>query len=339
MTVKTPEGKRPTIRDVAAVAGVSRGTVSRVLNGGKWVSPDAAAAVNDAIKKTRYRVNPHARNLATSKSNSIAFLLTESQQMLFDDPTFSMLVRGTAEALSESDLSLVMIIAGTPDEQTRATDYITAGHVDGVLLAFSSHGGDPLVESLLQAGVPTVACGQPLGFEGRLGCVAADDYNGARRMVEHLQIIGRSRIACISGPDGTPGGVARLAGYRAAVGDAFDERLVVCGDYGWASGERAMRELLERSPDIDAVFAANDAMAAGAISVLQAAGKRVPEDVAIGGFDDSPVALTTRPTLTTMRQPFERISAEMVRMLIEMIAGEQAATITLPTKLIERESA
>ncbi len=336
--MSTPDAKRPTIRDVALVAGVSRGTVSRVLTGAKWVSPASRAAVEAAIKKTRYRVNPHARNLATSRSNSVAFLLTESQQLLFEDPNFSMLVRGTAQALAAKDISLVLIIAGSPAEQARATDYITAGHVDGVLLAFSSHYGNTLIESLLTAGIPMVACGQPLGFEGRLGCVSADDVAGARKMVEYLQKKGRKKIAIIAGPEDTPGGVGRLAGYRAALGAAFDPGMVVHGDYSRASGVNGMTALLAAHPELDAVFAANDVMAAGAISVLQASGRRVPEDVAVGGFDDSAIASSTTPTLTTMRQPFDRISSEMVRMLLESIGGEQPATITLPTKLIERES-
>jgi DNA-binding LacI/PurR family transcriptional regulator len=337
--VKQSDARRPTIRDVAAVAGVSRGTVSRVLNGGKWVSPDAAAAVNDAIKKTRYRVNPHARNLATSKSNSVAFLLTEPQHVLFDDPNFSQLVRGTAQALAAKDMSLVLIIAGTPAEQARATEYITGGHVDGVLLAFSSHGGNPLVASLIESGIPVVACGQPLGFESKLGCVSADDFNGGRQMVDYLRSTGRKRIAIISGPEDTPGGVGRLAGYRASVGADYRENLVAHGDYSRASGAAAMERLLRDAPDLDAVFVASDVMAAGAIAVLQAAGRRIPEDVAVGGFDDSAIAMTTTPTLTTMHQPFDRISSEMVRMLIESIAGESPATITLPTTLIKRESA
>jgi DNA-binding LacI/PurR family transcriptional regulator len=310
-----------------------------VLNGGKWVSSDAKSAVDAAIKETGYRINPHARNLATSKSNSVAFLLTESQQLLFEDPNFSMLVRGTAAALAVKDISLVLIIAGDPAEQARATNYITAGHVDGVLLAFSSHHGNPLVESLLSANIPMVACGQPLGFEGRLGCVSADDINGAKRMVDYLKEKGHSRIAIIAGPDDTPGGVGRLDGYQKSLGSAYDEKYVAYGDYSRASGEAAMKDLLERAPDLDAVFASNDRMAAGAITALKAAGKRVPEDVAVGGFDDSEIAAQTDPPLTTMRQPFDRISFEMVRVLLDTIAGEEPAIVTLPTTLVERESA
>lgn len=333
-----PSRRRPTIDDVAEAAGVSRGTVSRVLNGGRWVSQDAKAAVDAAIRKTGYRVNPHARSLATNRTGSVAFLLTEDHQLLFEDPNFSMLLTGAAQALAERQLSLVLIMAGSAAEQERALAYIEAGHVDGVLLV-SAHSGQRLISDIVDSKVPAIACGIPLGFQKRLGYVAADDLEGAREMVAHLRGLGRTRIATIAGPEDTPGGVARLEGYRLELGEVFDDRLVRHGDYGRASGEAAMRELLEADPTIDAVFVANDRMAAGAIDALQAAGRRVPEDVAVGGFDDSSIAVGTDPALTTMRQPFERISAEMVRLLLQVIEGERPAAITLPTELVVRDSA
>lgn len=331
--------KRPTIEDVAKVSGVSRGTVSRVLNGGHWVSPAARDAVERAIKKTGYRINPHARNLATARANSIAFLLTESQDRLFEDPNFSVLMRGAADALADRDLPLVLLMAGSDDEQRRATEFIMAGHVDGALLVSSHAGREGFLKTIVEAEIPVVACGVPLGYERRIGYVAADDLDGARDMVAYLRDSGRSRIATITGPQDTSGGIGRLEGYRQELGDAFDERLVAEGDYSRASGVRAMSELLERAPDLDAVFVGNDVMAAGALEVLQAHGRRVPDDVAVAGFDDAPIATRVEPALTTMRQPFERIAHEMVRMLLEVIEGRPAARITLPTELVVRESA
>ncbi len=339
LPIVTEPGRRPTIRDVATAAGVSSGTVSRVLNGKNWVSPESKAAVDAAIRKTGYRVNVHARSLATRSSNTVAFLLTETQQVLFDDPNFAALVRGTSAALGERDISFVLIMAGDTAEQTRAMNYITAGHVDGVLLAFTSAHGNPLVKQLVDAKVPMVSAGQPIGFEGLLGCVAADDLSGAVTMVRYLREQGHSTIATIAGPRDTPGGIARLAGYTRELGEAFDPGLVRHGDYTRSSGAGAMRSLLAEHPAIDAVFAANDAMAAGAIEALRDAGRRVPEDVAVGGFDDSAIAASTEPPLTTMRQPFDRISAEMVRLLVGIIAGDGPATLTLPTQLVRRESA
>ncbi|MEV6200102.1 LacI family DNA-binding transcriptional regulator [Streptomyces sp. NPDC051771] len=334
--------RRPaTIHDVAREAGVSRGTVSRVLNGGHYVSPAAKAAVDAAIRRTGYVVNRHARSLITGKSDSVAFLLTEPQERFFEDPNFNVLLRACTQALADRDIPLILMIAGTEDERRRNLRYIEAGHVDGVLLV-SSHSGDPVVARLHEAGVPVVACGKPLGQTTRVGYVAADDRDGAREMVRHLYATGRRRIATVTGPLDTPGGVERLAGYRETLADhglPVDEDLIVTGDYSRASGAEGARALLERAPDVDAVFVASDLMAQGVLDALARAGKRVPEDIAVGGFDDSPAALGSQPPLTTIRQPWDRISAEMVRTLLARIAGEDPATVILPTELVIRESA
>jgi DNA-binding LacI/PurR family transcriptional regulator len=334
-----PAKNRPKIDDVAREAGVSRGTVSRVLNGGHWVSPPALAAVNAAIKKTGYRVNPHARSLATNRANSVAFLLTESHDRLFEDPNFAVLMRGAADALAVHDIPLVLIMAGTDDEQRRATEFLTAGHVDGVLLVSSHATRKGIISEIVAAGIPAIACGVPLGFEKKMGYVAADDYEGALDVLRHLDSGGRKRIATIAGPQDTSGGIRRLEAYRNHQGADVDENLIAVGDYSRESGAKGMRDILNHSPDVDAVFAANDLMALGAIEVLKEAGRRVPEDVAVAGFDDIKVSANTIPTLTTVRQPFERISTEMVRLLLGVIDGERPAAITIPTELVIRESA
>ncbi len=333
--------RRPTIHDVAREAGVSRGTVSRVLNGGHYVSPAAAKAVNAAIRKTGYVVNRHARSLITGRSGSAAFLLTEPQEKFFEDPNFNVLLRGCTQALATHDIPLLLMIAGSREEQHRITRYISAGHVDGVLLV-SSHTGDPVAETLVRAGIPVVMCGQPMGHGTRLAHVAADDRDGARQMVRHLLGTGRRRIATVTGPLDTPGGVERLAGYREILADAglpADDSLVEAGDYSRDGGAAATAALLARRPDLDALFVASDLMAQGALAVLERAGRRVPADVAVGGFDDSTAAVGSRPALTTIRQPWDRISAEMVRVLLSQIGGEDSSAVILPTELVRRESA
>lgn len=330
--------RKPTIRDVAAVAGVSRGTVSRVINGGHWVSPDALEAVEAAIRETGYTANHAARSLATGRTNSLAFLLTEPQHLLFADPTFSLLLRGAAEALAQRSMTLVLLVAGTPAERANVDHYVRAGHVDGVLL-ISSHESDPLLASLLAAGTPTVCCGLPLGHQGDVSAVSVDEENSARTMVRYLREQGHQRIAMIAGPHDTPGGRYRLAGYRDELGESFDPDLVEEGDYGTESGAAAMTALLARGKDIDAVFAASDLMAAGAIAVLRKAGLRVPDDIAVAGFDDSGLAATHDPPLTTMRQPWDRLSEEMVALLLEVIDGAPVRAVTLPTTLVVRASA
>jgi DNA-binding LacI/PurR family transcriptional regulator len=329
--------KRPTIRDVAREAGVSRGTVSRVLNGGAYVSPSALQQVNAAISRTGYIANNHARSLASGRSNTMAFLLTEPHHLLFEDPNFATLLRGAAQALSERDLPLVLVMASTPAERRRTLTYLANGHVDGVL-AVSSHAGDPLVAALLKAGVPVVACGRPLEQKGRVGYVAADDVGGAREITAHMLATGRRRVAMISGPLDTSGGLDRLAGYREAVGDAWDERLIVHGEYSRRGGRQAMEHLLESAPDLDAVFVASDLMAAGAYEALKQAGRAIPTDVAVAGFDDSSLASTLEPPLSTVHQPLMRISEEMVRLLLQVVEGKEPVSVTVPTHLVLRHS-
>ena len=330
--------RKPTIRDVAAAAGVSHGTVSRVINGGHWVSPQSRVAVEAAIEATGYTANHAARSLATGRANSVAFLLTEPQHLLFADPTFSLLLRGAAEALAERSMTLVLLVAGTAAERSNVEHFVSAGHVDGVLL-ISSHESEPLLDSLIAANVPVVSCGLPLGHQGDIPAVSVDEAGSARAMTRYLREHGHRRIAMIAGPADTPGGRFRLVGFTEEMGADFDPALVAEGDYGYESGLEAMSAILERTRDFDAVFAASDVMASGAVTALRRAGIRVPEDVAVAGFDDSGLAATHEPPLTTMRQPWDQISSAMVSMLLEVIDGGEPSAITLDTTLVVRESA
>lgn len=329
--------RRPTIRDVAREAGVSYGTVSRFLNGGKWVSEGAQRAIDAAIRRTGYTANPHARSLVTGRSRSLAFLLPEPQHLLFEDPTFAILLRSLTQAVSARQLTLILMIAGTGEERARVLDYLSAGHVDGVLLV-SSHFGDPLIPRLVATDVPLVATGRIPGFEGMIGMVTADDDTGARTAMEHLLGVGRRRIATITGPLDTSGGAARLRGYQETLhrsGFAADDRLIANGDWSRGSGAVAMQTLLERRPDLDAVFAANDLMAAGAMGVLRESGRSVPDDVHVVGFDDTGLAATLDPPLTTIHQPLDTVAEEMIRLICD---GTPGSSVTIPTSLVVRGS-
>ncbi|CAM5267277.1 HTH-type transcriptional regulator OS=Streptomyces glaucescens OX=1907 GN=SGLAU_03365 PE=4 SV=1 [Streptomyces glaucescens] len=288
-----------------------------MLNGGHYVSPAAQEAVNAAIRKTGYVVNRHARSLITGRSDSVGFLLTEPQERLFEDPNFNVLLRGCTQALAAHDIPLLLMLAGTEDERRRITRYITAGHVDGVLLV-SSHSGDPVAQELREAGVPLVACGKPIGLGSKVSYIG--------RPTRTWTVPGTwSGICSRSGAAGSAWSPARWT--RPAVwsswpatkevlaeeGLPIDDDLVVSGDYSRASGEAGAERLLTQAPDIDAVFVASDLMAQGVLATLQRAGRRVQQDVAVGGFDDSPAAVAASPELTTIRQPWDRISAEMVR--------------------------
>ena len=335
-----PGDKRPTIRDIAALAGVSRGTVSRVLNGGDRVSPQAQAAVAKAIAQTSYTASHAARSLALGRSNTVVFLLTEPQHRLFEDPTFSRLMSGCTAALSRSGMLLTLVTTDITEGRGPVIGYLTGQHVGGVLLV-SNHVGNPIINDLIAARVPTVVCGRFPEFETRLSMVGSDDRDGGRRMTEHLISRGATRIATITGAMDTPGGFERLEGYQQALraaGLPIRPQLIGHGDYTQACGGAAMKALLIKTPDLDAVFVASDLMAAGALAVLRDFGRRVPDDVLVAGFDDGAVAESLTPPLTTMRLPFDLISSEMVRLLVNRIEGGDPATVTVPTTLIPRAS-
>ncbi|HMS38060.1 MAG TPA: LacI family DNA-binding transcriptional regulator [Arachnia sp.] len=333
-----PAQRKLTIRDVAAVAGVSHATVSRVLNGKEWVSPEARAAVQAAIAKTGYTANHAARSLATGRADSVAFLLTEPQQLLFADPTFALLLRGATEALAQRGMTTALVVADTPAERTNVERFVRAGHVDGVLL-ISSHESDPLLANLIEAGVPTVCTGAPLGYRAMVPTVSVEEQGSARAMTRYLMDRGYERIALITGPNDTPGGRYRVEGFREEMGLRFDPALVEQGIYSVDAGAAAMQRLLERAPDIDAVFAASDVMAVGAISALRRGGRTVPGDVAVAGFDDSGLAESHDPPMTTMRQPWAQISSVMVDILLDVVAGIPRDSVVLPTTLVVRETA
>jgi DNA-binding LacI/PurR family transcriptional regulator len=206
--------------------------------------------------------------------------------------------------------------------------------VDGALLV-SSHSGDPLLDELREWDVPVVAIGRPLGHEGDVPYVLVDDREGARQMTRHLLKRGRRRLATITGALDTSGGLDRLEGFREVAGPSAP---FVEGGYTLSGGTEAMKRLLAEHPDLDAVFVASDLMASGALIALRDAGRRVPEDVAVGGFDDSPIAASTRPMLTTVRQPWDRLSHEMVALLLAVIDGAAPSAIMLPTELVIRET-
>ncbi|HEX2470868.1 MAG TPA: LacI family DNA-binding transcriptional regulator [Candidatus Limnocylindrales bacterium] len=330
-----------TLDEVARVAGVSRATVSRVVNGSTKVSADVRRTVEKAIDRLGYVPNRAARSLVTRKSDSIAVVITEPASRLFNDPFFPRLVRGISAALSVRDLQLVLLMPNDEVDEQRTVRYLTAGHVDGVILV-SLHGNDPLPDQLAKRRIPAVVLGRPpRGVD--IDYVDADNRDGGRRATAHLVERGRRRIATITGPRDMVAGVDRLAGYRDALADAgipVDDGLIATGDFTQAGGEAAMERLLADCPDLDAVFCASDLMAVAALGVLQAAGRRVPDEVAVVGYDDSPIATTTRPELTSVRQPIEEMGREMVHLLAGGIEqnGRVPRHIVLATELIARAS-
>ncbi|WNF27199.1 LacI family DNA-binding transcriptional regulator [Streptomyces sp. C11-1] len=336
-------GGRPTLEEVAARAGVGRGTASRVINGSPRVSEATREAVEAAVAELGYVPNRAARALAGNRTDAIALVVPEPETRFFAEPYFSAIVRGVGAALADTEMQLLLTLAGNDRERRRLAQYLTAHRVDGVLLV-AVHADDPLPELLEQLGMPCVISGARHAAEP-LASVDSDNFEGARAAVEHLVSRGRRQVATITGRLEVYGAQRRLDGYRAAVSEAGlapDEHLIAPADFTEEGGARAMRELLARRPALDAVFAASDVMAAGARQVLREAGRRIPEDVALIGFDDSVVARHMHPALTSVRQPIEEMGRRMAQLLLDEIAGRapgaERPTVVLPTELVVRDS-
>jgi DNA-binding LacI/PurR family transcriptional regulator len=275
----------PTLEEVAALAGVSRATVSRVVNGSPKVSPAVRAQVERAVAKLGYVPNRAARSLVTRRADSVALVVSDPHTRFFSEPFFAGMVRGVSAALAGTGVQLLLLIAhDLPDGgRGRLERYVVGGHVDGVLLA-SLHGDDPLPGTLERAGVPAVLVGRPAGRGGPpenrgapASYVDADNRGGARQAVDHLARRGRWRIATIAGPQDMAVGQDRLDGWRdglRAAGLVAADDLVEVGDFTEEGGAAAMGRLLQRpGRPVDAVFAASDLMAAGALRALRAAGR------------------------------------------------------------------
>jgi DNA-binding LacI/PurR family transcriptional regulator len=329
-----------TLEAVARVANVSRATVSRVVNGDRRVREETRNAVQAAVRDLDYVPNRAARSLVTKRSGSVGVVIPEPTAQLFGDPFFPRVLRGIGEVLAEEEMQLVLLMPQVRADEVRAEVYLAAGHVDGVLL-ISLHGSDPLPEDLRARGIPVVVGGRPP--TAGITYVDVDNQRGAGMAVQHLLANGRRHVATIAGPQDMPAGADRLAGYHEALGGAglaVDERLVEIADFSLEGGRSAMERLLARAPAVDAVFVASDLMAMGALSALQTAGRRVPEDVAVVGFDDSPLAAQADPSLSSVRQPIEEMGREMARLLSRMVASRDRAArrVILATELVVRAS-
>lgn len=328
---------RATIEEVATLAGVSRSTVSRVVNGASAVSPEAAVAVQAAIKTLNYVPNRAARSLASRQTHAIALIVPEDTTRFFGDPFFAAIVAGITGGLRNSDYLLNLLIA-SEDPGDKMVSFVRNGGVDGALIV-SHHSSDAFVDTVADA-VPVVFGGRPARERAGDFIVDVDNVAGSRLATQRLIEIGRTRVATITGPQSMVGSIDRRAGFHSALADAGMTPFVEAeGDYSEESGQAAARRILAQGVP-DAIFVASDLMARGALTELRAAGLRVPEDVAVVGFDDSPVAISTDPQLTTMRQPMYQQGETMAAVLLDRLAGKDPAKETiLSTELVVRASA
>jgi DNA-binding LacI/PurR family transcriptional regulator len=342
VAVDEHEDGRPTLEDVAAHAGVSRSTASRALNGDTYVSARAREKVLASAAALGYSPNQAARSLVTRRTGAVAVVLSEAEATVLDDPYFAIVVRAAFRALADAGSQMLLMFVDNADDVPRTVRFLDGGHVDGALV-FASHEKDPLPAAVQELRLPVVFGGPAGNLTSGVHAVDFDNRTGAAVAVEHLIAAGRKQIAMVAGPPDHRAAADRLAGWRSALTahKMRGTRLFEQGGFTIEGGRLAMAKLLARKPDLDAVFAASDLMAAGAIRALEEAGRRIPDDVAVIGFDDNPVlAPVMKPPLSSVHQDPRLQVRQMVSTLTALLAGEDVtpARHMLGVSLTLRES-
>ncbi len=334
-----------TLDQVAEIAGVSRATVSRVINNQQNVSESTKEKVQKAIKESGYKPHGVARSLAKNETGIIGLVIPEAVSRLFSDPFFAPFIRAVTEECNEQGYELMLSLLTTPDEEEKLyPDIISNSFLDGLLIA-SNPVEDPLIKALIDDGTPFVSVGRHPNEKANY--VDVNNYGGAKQATEYLINLGHERIATITGPQDQAPAIDRLRGYKDALEEAdleVEEGLIYEGDFTEESGSRGIHKLLADFPS--AVFAANDLIAIGVLKELKEMKKRVPEDVAIVGFDDIQASSAVEPPLTTISQPIDKLGRVSVRYLKKLIKGEGANKSSdgkpirkvLDTELIVRSS-
>lgn len=325
------------LEDIGRMAGVSRATVSRVVNGEQNVRPEVRERVEDVIRRTGYTPNAAARSLVSKRTGVIGLVIPSRVHSLFEDPYFAQLIQGVTLASNRAGTTLsLFLFQSEAEERELSPRVIESGFLDGIIIT-ATRMGDPLVARLVSRGLPLVMVGRPDVAD--VSFVDVDNRDGAVQAAHHLVDAGRARIGLIGAPTNTTTGRDRLDGFLAGLADrgrAFDPDLRVDGDFSQSSGHHAMLRLLDRG--VDAVFAASDSMALGALRAIRERGLDVPRDVALVGFDGFSASQTSVPPLTTIRQPVAETATRAVEVLIDLISGDASAPVStvLPVELVVR---
>jgi len=326
-----------TLREVAARAKVSIGTVSAVINGSALVKEKTRNQVLKVVRDLNYRPNRLARSLRTKKTLSIGLIISD-----ITNPFFPEIVRGAEDVAKKEGYNI--ILCNTDEDVTTgisSLNLLREKRVDGLILVGGVVPTEEIKE-LQEEGFPTVIVERE--FDGlKLNTVLVDSKAGAYEATLHLINLGHRRIGFISGPLNRPPSLGRFEGYKLALkesGIGWDDSLVKEGDFRFNGGHRAMIQLLHRPQLPSAVFASNDLMAIGALEAIKSQGLSIPEDIAVVGYDDIPEASYTSPSLTTVALPKRRLGATAMELLLKILAGEEKTSqrIVLPTKLVIRKS-
>lgn len=331
----TQNNRPPTIADVAQRAEVSIATVSRVINASTPVNPETADRVRDAIKELNYIPSPAARTLANRRTNTIGLLLPEISGAFFPP-----MLRGIEAGVRAAGYGL--LIHTTSDIHRRGGHALGEHNTDGLLI-FPESVDETELRRLHNLNFPVVLLHQSAPAELKFPTVTIENKSGAETLVSHLiEKHGRRRIAYLRGPAGHEDSIWRERGYRLALqshGIPFDEGLIGSGDFDEEISRETIQSWLLDGLSFDAIFAGDDDSAIGAISALKQAGKRIPEDVSVVGFDDVPFARFLSPPLTTIRAPIEQVGREAVGLLVKCIRQKQCEPMMLlPTELVLRQS-
>ncbi|MFM5903616.1 MAG: LacI family DNA-binding transcriptional regulator [Microbacteriaceae bacterium] len=329
---------RPTYSAIAKAAGVSEATVSRVLNGDDRVNPERTAAVLKVVEELGYRKNRAATALASGRTGLIAVVIDDDLSV-FADPFWGTVTSGISRVLMENHLQTVLMVTPVNRVDGPVAHYLESREVDGAIF-FQLH-KDALVRKLAKQGLPIVITGSP-HTDADLIFVDTDNFGGGYAATKHLINRGCKKVAVITGDIETTAGHQRLDGYNQVYrefGRVPSKSLVKHGDYSFESGQAQMRQLLADNPDVDGVFACNDLMALGAIAVIEESGRSVPNDVAVIGFDDSIMARTSRPALSSVRQDIAALGEAAAQLMIAQLNGEAAESRIMPVELVLRESA
>lgn len=329
-----------TLEDIAKQAGVSRSTVSRVVNDHPNVRADVRARVLQVIRRTGYHPHAAARTLASQRSWMIGLVLPRSVSAFFTDPYFPHLTQGIAQACNQHNYTLGLFLVGSKEDEEKIIPRVSRrGFLDGILLQ-TGQLGEQLIDQLVDSKIPLVIVGRPFHAEG-VSYIDVDNVDAAYNAVSHLIRLGYRRVATITGPENNTTSIDRKEGYLRALaerGRTLDPALMAEGDFTEASGYYAMQRLLPARPD--AVFAASDIMAVGAMRAAREAGLGIPDEVAFVGFDDLPLSPQPSPTLTTVRQPVNQFGSAAVEILVDLIQNgiRPPRRVMMVTELIIRES-
>jgi len=328
-----------TLEEIAKIAGVSRSTVSRVVNNNPRVKDATREKVKDVIREVKFQPSTAARRLAGGKSNIIGLVIPMGVARLFTDPYFPILLQSVSATCNTNNLTVMLWLAEPDQKRTLINQILNYDILDGVIVSSMSV-NDPIISNLAKSHIPFVLVGRP-PKENNIHFVDIDNKEGARKIVSHLIKSGKKRIGTITGKQNMLVSLDRLAGYRQALTDAGIEvipELILDGNFTDLGGYSCTHALLPKK--IDAIFAASDFMALGVLRALKETGAKIPEEIAVVGFDDAPFAPTTTPPLTTIHQPTDQLGSRAVELLVSLINNNHPSpnSVTIPVDIVFRDS-